>query len=143
MTLPTLVNPVLALKAALRDKLLGDPDLIALFGGPPRIFDQTPRGAPYPFIAFGTATASDNSTSSDRGHETRLDLLVFSREGSTREALQIAGLIEAALADADLSLTGHHLVSLLLVDVETALERDGETTRATLQFRAVTEALAG
>ena len=66
---------------------------------------------------------------------------MFSRQGSTREALLIADSIETLLHDRSLLLVGHRLVSLLLIDSDTALERDGETTRITLNFRAVTEML--
>lgn len=142
MTLPATSNPILPLKAAIRDRLAADQDLVSRLGGNARIYDETPRGTPFPFVTFGTFVAADNSTSSDRGHETRLDLLVFSRDGSTREALLIADRIEAQLHDATLQPEGHHLVSLLLSEVDTALERDGETTRITLEFRAVTELLS-
>lgn len=141
MTLPVTTSPVLALKAGILTKLTGDAPLRSLLGGP-RIYDETPRGQPFPFATFGVFIASDNSTSSDRGHETRLEILVFSRDGSTREALLIADRIEALLHDAPLALAGHHLVNLQLVESNTALERDGETTRITLDFRAVTEVAA-
>ena len=141
MTLPSTTSPVLALKASILARLGGDGILRSLLGGA-RIYDKTPRGQPFPFATFGTFIASDNSTSSDRGHETRLDMLVFSRDGSTKEALLIADRIEALLHDAGLVLTGHRLVNLALVDSDTALERDGETTRITLDFRAVTEVTA-
>ena len=139
MTLPATTNPILALKAAIHTVLAADTALRTLLGGASKIFDETPRGTPFPFATFGTFIASDNSTSSDRGHETKFDLLVWSRDGSTRQALLIADRIEALLHDAPLTLAGQHLVSLLMSEADTALERDGETTRITLQFRAVTE----
>ena len=141
MTLPLTTGPVLALKAGVLARLAADSTLRTRLGGSARIYDETPRGQPFPFATFGVFIASDNSTSSDRGHETKFEMLVFSRDGSTREALLIADRIEALLHDAAMTLTGHRLVNLQIVDSDTALERDGETTRITLNFRAVTEVL--
>ena len=140
MTLPLTTSPILALKAGIVARLVADASFRNLLGGS-RIFDQTPRGQPFPFTTFGTFVAKDNSTSSDRGHETTLEMRVWSRDGSTKEALLIADRMEWLLHDAALSLTGHHLVNLQLLESDSALERDGETTRITLNFRAVTEIL--
>ena len=133
-----MTNPILPLKAAIRSKLIADTALLAVLGGA-RVYDETPRGQSFPFVTFGSFTASDNSTSSDRGHETKLEIQVWSRDGSTKQALLIADRIEALLHDQNLTLTGQHLVNNHLVDTDTALERDGETIRITLNFRAVTE----
>ncbi len=136
-----MTNPTLPLKAAIRSRLIADVALSTLLGGA-RIYDETPRGQPFPFVTFGAFVASDNSTSSDRGHETKLELQVWSRDGSTKQALLIADRIETVLHDQDLTMAGQHLVSNHFVDSDTALERDGETIRITLNFRAVTEVTA-
>ncbi len=135
-----MTNPILPLKGSIHAALVADGTLVALLGGP-FIYDETPRGQPFPFVTYGAFVANDNSTSSDRGHETKFEILVWSRDGSTKSALGIADRIEFLLHNAALNLTGQHLVNLQLVDTDTALERDGQTVRITLNFRAVTEVL--
>ncbi len=135
-----MTNPILPLKAAIRAVLISDPALLAVLGGA-RVYDETPRNTPFPFVTFGVFTANDNSTSSDRGHETKLELDVWSRNGSTKQPLLIANRIEELLHDQPLTLVGHHLVNNQIIDSDTTLERDGETIRVTLRFRAVTEVL--
>jgi hypothetical protein len=129
---------MLALRSAIRDRLVADAALIARLGGP-KVFDETPRSAETPYITFGEATARDWSSDGVRGHEHLLSLQVWSREGGDREALEIAALLDDLLDDASLALAGHRLV-LLRVMAQDAVRPGREALRRiALRLRALTE----
>ena len=135
-----MTSPVISLRKAIRLALAGDAALVAKLGGP-NVFDEAPREAIPPYIAFGDASVRDLSTSSDRSAEQFAVLNVWSLQRGLREALDIADRVAALLDDAALALDGHRLVNLRLVSLETRREGNGRFARASLRFRAVTEAV--
>jgi hypothetical protein len=130
--------PAISLKKAIRNQLLADPALTALIGAN-RVFDEVPRGQATPYVAFGEIVTRDASTPLGRSHETFLTLFALSNQGGQREAHAIAARVEELLHDAALTLTDHRLINLTLSASEARRERNNETTRATLKFRAYTE----
>lgn len=127
-----------ALRKAVYARLTGTPALIALLGGA-RIHDEVPRALEPPCIATGEGSVADWSTSSDRGHEHRLSLSIWSKEGGAREALAIANTVIAALEAMPAALDGHRLVNLVAVATDVRREAERRLVRATIRIRAVTE----
>ena len=112
--------------------------LLALLGGP-RVYDDVPREAAFPYVTFGPASARDWSTGSEAGEEHTLTLHVWSRAGGKKEVHEIMGAVRACLHEATLSPTGHRLVNLRHELSEARREADGESHRGSVRFRAVTE----
>lgn len=131
-------GPILALRAAIRERLLADADLLARLGGP-RVVDRAPRGLPPPFLWLAEADTRDWGSGDVRGHEHRLALVALSREGGPAEALAIAERAATLLDDAELDLAGHRLVLLRVVATELRRGDGADTVRATLRLRALTE----
>jgi hypothetical protein len=127
-----------ALRAAIHDALVADGALTALLGGP-KVYDEPPKGAVFPYVTLGDARASDFSTASDPGEEHRFTLHAWSRQGGHREAHMIAGALLQALDDAPLAPDGCHLVNLRFSVADIRREADGRTYHALVRFRAVTE----
>jgi uncharacterized protein DUF3168 len=127
-----------ALRAAIHDALANDGALTALLGGP-KVYDEPPAGAAFPYVTLGEARVADFSTGSESGEEHRLTLHAWSRQGGHREAHMIAGALLAALDDAPLAPDGHHLVNLRFSVADIRRESDGRTYHALVRFRAVTE----
>jgi hypothetical protein len=92
----------LALRRALHDGLVGHAPLVAALGGP-KIWDEPPRTAAFPYVTLGEARVSDWSTGSSTGHEHALTLHVWSRQGGQTEAQVVAGEIIAALEQVSLA----------------------------------------
>ena len=134
------MSPILALKAAIRTALLADVTLTTQLGGP-QVFDDVPRTANAPYVVFGDATARENGTVSDAGHVTDLTLVVWSRQGGSKEALAIADRIATLIDDAALAPSGHHLVNGRVISTEVRRQPDKDLTRVTLRLRLVTEVL--
>ena len=108
-------------------------------GDPPRVFDAIPREAAFPYIVVGEDGETNWDTATEAGSEHSLAIHVWSRAGGRKEIKLAAEAVRDALHGAQLSLDGHTLVDLRFVAAEFSRENDGETFRATVRFRAVTE----
>lgn len=135
-------SPILPLRAAIRVACLTDLTLDDLMGGDPGPHDEPPRGAPPIYAVFGDAALRDRSTSSDRGHEQDVAIVLYAKAGSAASALRAAGRMADILDEAALTLSGHHLVRLSVTAIDS--DRDPETrlARVTLRLVAVTEVAA-
>ena len=127
-----------ALRAAIHDTLSGDGALNALLGGP-KIYDEPPRAAAFPYVTLGEARVSDFSTGTEPGEEHQITLHAWSRQGGHREAHLISGALLQALDDAPLTLADHRLVNLRFSVADVRREADGRTYHALVRFRAMTE----
>lgn len=127
-----------ALRAAVYDALGADAALTALLGGP-KIYDEPPRGAAFPYVTLGEMRIADYSTGDGAGEEHQLTLHAWSRHGGHGEAHRIAGALLQALDDAPFALSDHHLVNFRFAVADVRREADGRTYHALVRFRAVTE----
>ena len=127
-----------ALQQAVFAALTNDAALLALLGAP-RIWDDVPVRAEFPYVTFAQGAERDWSAGSDDGCEHTLTLHVWSRAGGRKEAHEIMGAVRAVLHDAGLTLSGHRLVNLRHESSEARRDADGETTHGIVRFRAVTE----
>lgn len=127
-----------ALRAAVHDALVADATLVAVLGGP-KIYDEPPRAAAFPYVTLGEARIADFSAGGEPGEEHQLTLHAWSRQGGHKEAHVIAGALLQALDDAPLTLADHALVNFRFAVADVRREADGRTYHALVRFRAVTE----
>ena len=127
-----------ALRAAVHDALTADAALTSLLGGP-KVYDEPPRSAEFPYVTLGEARVSDFSTGAEEAAEHALTLHAWSRQGGHNEAHLIAGALLQALDDTPLALADHRLINLRFAVADVRRERDGRTYHALVRFRAVTE----
>ena len=127
-----------ALRAAVHDALTANAALVSLLGGP-KVYDEPPRSAAFPYVTLGEARIADYSTGTEAGEEHQLTLHAWSRQGGQREAHLIAGALLQALDDAPLTLADNHLVDFRFAVADVRREADGRTYHALVRFRAVTE----
>jgi hypothetical protein len=134
-------DAILSLRAAIQARLETDAGLTALIGAG-RIHDEALRAARGVYVVHGDVDARDWSTGSDSGCEQDLALTVWAGESSSsRQALEAAALVVAALSEASLTPAGHALINLRWQS--SRLARDAATGLAfvAIRFRAVTETL--
>ena len=129
-----------ALRAAVHDALAADSALTALLGGP-KVYDEPPRAAAFPYVTLGETRIADWSTGDSGGQEHQLTLHAWSRQGGHAQAHLIAGALLQALDDAALPLAEHRLVNFGFAVADVRREADGRTYHALVRFRAVTEPL--
>lgn len=128
-----------ALQQAVFSGLGADAQVKAMLGNPPRIYDAVPRDALFPYAVLGDGQEADWSTATEQGSEHILAIHIWSRSGGHRECKQTAEAIRDALDGASLALAGFALIDIAFQSADYARQPDGETWRASLRFRAVTE----
>jgi uncharacterized protein DUF3168 len=126
-----------ALQQAIFAALSASGDLQAPIGN--RLFDFVPPDSTFPYVVLGDGNESDWSTATEDGTEHALQIDVWSREPGHKEAKQIADVIRAVLNNAALTITGTALIDIRHLSTDFSRESDGQTFRARLTFRAVTE----
>jgi len=127
-----------SLQKAVYETLSGNVDVVAALGGA-QIFDDVPRTATFPYVTFGRGDVRDWSTGSEAGHEHVLALNIWSRAGGRKEAVGVAEACSRALEAGPGPLEGHRLVLMRELGREIIREDDGETYRAVVRWRALTE----
>ena len=131
-------NASSALRAAVHDALMSDTRVTSVLGGP-KIYDEPPRAAAFPYVTLGEARIAVFSAGNERSEENQLTLHAWSRQGGHREAHVITGALMQALDDAPLALADHHLVNFRFAVADVRREGDGRICHALVRFRAVTE----
>lgn len=129
-----------ALQQALHARLVSQAPIVALLGGP-RVYDDVPQRAEFPYVTFGQSVERDWSTGGDDSREHMVTLHVWSRAYGRKETQAILEAARASLHDAALNLDGHRLVNLRHEYSDARRDPDGETYHGTARFRAVTEPL--
>jgi hypothetical protein len=132
------VSAALALRAAVRSKLVDDAALSGLLGGA-KIFDEVPASAGAPYIVLADIESRETGSSHEEGEEHRFTLNIWSREGGLGEALNAAAQVASSLDGADIPLTGHRLANLRWLATDARRASDGRHRMASLRFRALTE----
>lgn len=127
-----------SLQESIFQALTNDPALTTLLGGA-HVFDDVPQDASFPYVTLAQSEARDWSTGTEEGSEHIVTLHVWSRAGGKKETQAIVEAVQDVLHDADLTLSDHRLINLRQERAEVRLEPDGETYRAILRYRAVTE----
>lgn len=118
--------------------LAADTAVLALLGGA-RIYDDVPQRAAFPYLSLTAITVRDWATGTEPGAEIAFTINAWSRGAGHKEAHLLADAVRAALHDAALTLSSHHLVNLRHESSEAHRERDGDTYRVSARFRAVIE----
>lgn len=132
-------EPSFALQQAIVAALSADTGVKALLGDPPRLYDDVPRKAAFPYVTLGEGALQPWDTTSERGFEHALNFHVWSRYGGRKEAKAVLDALYAVLHDAALALSGHALVNLRFEFADIFRDADGETYHAVARYRAVTE----
>jgi hypothetical protein len=130
------MSSALALQIAIREALLAHAPLLELLGGG-HVFDELPRGAQEPYVAFADIETRDWSVQDQKAHEHFISLEVKTKSRSRALAQDIVYEIETSLDNADLTLPGHALVNLRLTFWTVA--KSNEFFGAAVKFRAATE----
>ena len=131
-------QPGLAVQQAMLGALAARPTLASLLGGA-HIYDELPRGANIPNVAFTTIETRDWSVADQKAHETFVALDINSKSRSRAQVQNIIQEIETALDGAALTLVGHNLVNLRCVFISATRQKAADYFTATMRFRAATE----
>lgn len=133
----TTIPATLALRQALVTHLKANAALALMVGA--RIYDHVPERETFPYVSIRDEVR-EWDTGSDRGKEHRLEINCWSRAEGRRESELVLHLVETAMRDAALSLTGGHRLVNLQFEMGAVIREDGgQTYFGYARFRAVTE----
>jgi hypothetical protein len=135
-----IASPIIALRKAIRGRLLADATLLAALGGP-KVFDEAPRNADPPYVLFAETQMRDWSAQASRGAEQFLTLAVVTTQRGLGVALGIAQQITDTLDEAPLALDGHTLIDLRFLSMDAKRDQSGRFARVAILFRATSEFL--
>src|SRR5262245_10050287 len=99
------------LQQAVHAALAVDVGVLALLGAA-RVYDDVPQGAAFPYLALASFIARDWATGTEPGTEIIFTVNAWSRGAGHKQVHLLADAVRAALHDAPLTLTAHHLVNL-------------------------------
>jgi hypothetical protein len=133
-------SPVIALRKAIRTRLLAEAALTAALAGD-KVYDEAPRNVDPPYVLFVDSQMRDWSAEASRGAEQFLTIAVVTTSRGVSAALDLAQKIVDLLDEAPLTLEGHALIDLRFQSMETRREQSGRFARVAVRFRATTEYL--
>src|SRR6185295_101580 len=87
--------------------LNADTDVKSLLGSTPRIYQDVPSGATFPYVTIGEGQRTPDLAECSDGSEIFPVLHIWSRSSSFQEAKSISATIWQALSAASFSMTGH------------------------------------
>jgi hypothetical protein len=134
------MNAAQATQQAMRTALLTRGSLTLLLGGG-HIFDEVPRGANPPFVAFTAIETRDWSVADQKAHEHFVTLEITTNQRGRGAAQSIANEIEATLENASLTLVDHRLINLRVIFTSVARNSKTDNFGAVVRYRAATEPL--
>jgi len=134
------MNATIDLQSALRNHLLASPGVTFALGSH-AVFDDVPRGTPFPYVFLGDVETRDWSTQRSRGAEHALGLHVWSDHKGRKEALSIIDALDKALDGAALPLVAHRLVNLRTLFWTVLQDQSRGLYHGLMRLRAVTEPL--
>ncbi|HEX5006312.1 MAG TPA: DUF3168 domain-containing protein [Hyphomonadaceae bacterium] len=133
------VNAEEALETAILAVLAEDAEVAGLLGDPLRLLGAGPKPA-FPYLEVVRHQSVDASAADVDASEHRIDLAVTSRDGGGARVKAAIAAVRAALANAELAMTGWRCVLLVPVFSDAA-RSDIEIWRGLLRLRALVEAV--
>jgi hypothetical protein len=127
----------LALQCAIVTLLKADGPMTALVG--PRIFDNVPASADFPYVTVGEDQVLPDLAQNYDGNDVITTLHGWSRAIGFPEVKQIGAAINAALNAATFSLSGFRVVEFVQENTHYLRDPDGETRHGVFVYRARTE----
>ena len=119
-----------------------DAGVRAVFGDPPRVFDDETRRAAYPYAVIERHEATPAGASLYEVIEHRITLSTRSRESGRAEALKAVGALRAAIETAELAPSGQNVVLAHVVYADVMRANDLRAFRGLIRVRIVSERIA-
>lgn len=132
----------LDLQKAIIQHLKSDGAITALVAQ--RIYDNVPPATPFSYISYGPGHELQDSVDCKRAYRISVQIDVWSRGAGMVgrvDMMRIAGAVQWALHDADLTLDDYALVLIDYEDTLSLEDPDGLTSHGVVNFTALVEAV--
>lgn len=109
-------------------------------GDPPRVYDDVPQGAAFPYLIVGEGRTRPLS-GVEGAFEHDFTIAIVSRHAGRAEVRRLIDALYDALHEAAFPVSGHRLVGIRFVFADAVRRGDNDLYRGAVRFRAVTEVL--
>lgn len=107
-------------------------------GDPPRVYDDVPKNAAFPYVIVGEGRARPlNGVEGAFEHE--FIISIVSRHAGRAEVRRLIDALYDALHEAVFPVVGHRLVGIRFVFADAVRRGENDIYRGAVKFRAVTE----
>lgn len=128
-----------AVQKAVLGALRSDEGVRAVFGAPPRIYDDETQGPAYPFATLERHETRPAGSAGVPGLEHTLTFAVASRFGGRAYAKEAMGVMRAAIEAASITPDGQRIVLALPTYGDVFRTRDRQAFRGILRIRIISE----
>lgn len=127
---------------AIYDRLTGDSNLMGLVSG---VFDYAPEDVDHPYIVIGEVLTTPDNRHGGFGRSMLATLHIWTRSRGFASALTIEDRITQLLDHQDLTIPGHHTVSVRYEFSQTLTDPEppGDIRHIPIRFRVITEQQEG
>lgn len=132
------MNASIALQKTIFNALSASSSLIDALGGL-YIFDNPPVNQKLPFISFGKLVEKDWNTSTEKGAEHIVEVIVWSSRRGRKELLTLAGHTQDAIRQITGIHNDHNIVNIEHIETVTERENKSGNFKAAITFRCVSE----
>ena len=130
-------------EAAIQDALIAllraDAGVQAVFGTPARVFDAESEAPVFPYAQLERHEVTAAGAALVEGHEHRLTLAVFTREGGLKAAKATVAALREAVEGAEWSVPGVHVVMAQVVYGDVMRTADKRAFRGIVRIRIISE----
>ena len=130
-----------AMHKAVLAALAANAGVKAALGDPPRLYDDAPPGAAFPYAILGEGRASPLA-GLDGAVEHDIRIGIFSRHAGRAEIRRLIDAVYDALHEAAFAIEGHRLVGIRFVFADAFRRGADDLYQGAVRFRAVTEVSA-
>ena len=118
--------------------LKADTKLNKHLGQPMRLYDQVEKPEGFPYLVMGDSQTSAWSSATFDGQEHEITMHLWTNDGGSAAAKEIAGAVIDRLHDADFTVAGHALVDMQFASSETRYKEEQGRFHCRLVFKALT-----
>ncbi len=130
------------LQRAVMASLRADAGVRAIFGDPPRVYDDESTGPDYPYAVLERHEASPADSQQVAGMAHTLSFAVISRFGGRLDMREFLGALRSAVEGMELVLQGQRVVLVLVIYSDVLRASDRRAYRGLLRVRIITEEVA-
>ena len=133
------MNAAIEVSKAIHGLLSADPNIQAVLGVPPRLYDNPPEDPIFPYLTYGPMRSEDISADGAVINSHTLTLHIWSRYGGRAQVMEALAAVTGALQSGALALQGVKLVRAQISYTDIFRAADGQTLHGLIRFSLTTD----
>ena len=133
------VQSTIEVSKAIHALLSDAPNIQAVLGLPPRLYDNPPEDPIFPYLTYGPMRSEDISADGAVINSHTLTLHIWSRYGGRAQVMEVLAAVTGALQSGALTLQGVSLVRAQISYTDIFRAPDGQTLHGLIRFSLTTD----